>query len=599
MTKKPHIAAVVQARMRSTRLPGKVLKPIAGQPLLWHILHRLAKSQLIQTICVATTRDPADDELAAYAAAQGAMVVRGPEDDVLGRLALAMYAIDPDVIVRVNADAPLVDAAYVDYLIGEMMRQQADFVMPRAGVAAHDGAEVMSRWAIDKLVVKAHEDPIAKAHVTAYFKIHPDFVKVAQIDLPQQWQFNGARLSVDTPADVTFIETIYERLHAQAGEATLTDLVALLEREPALLGLNAPLVAGEAPRTGLVIMRCDDDPALGLTRVRRCIGIARALSAREGFTVRFAVNHADAAGLAEDAGFACDVMSDGVREIDWLLGLAEMHTPAAIVLDICSGLSATSVMRMRGADTIVATIEDMTPRRLSADAAFYAPLPQVFALNWEGAEAEPYVGWEWVALDTTTMPPLQRHDGLAHVVVSMGADEHMTAPVVRALSRLAKTFDATVVIGEGTPREIEAQVARLAPHMAVVRSAEALPKSMHGADLGVIGFGPAAIELAALGVPALYVCTTEEQALSASAFERAGMGYSLVGMSLNGEVKIAAAAGDLLADLAHRRAMSAAGRMNIDGRGALRIAARLTRLVEERSEALGVTSSVRPVAAAG
>ena len=182
---KPHIAAVVQARMRSTRLPGKVLKPIVGQPLLWHILHRLRKSELIQTICVATTIDPADDELARYAEVQGAVVVRGPEDDVLARFALAAHLIDPDIIVRVNADAPLVDAGFVDYLVREMMRAQSDFVMLKPGLSAiHDGADPMSRWALDKLVVMAHEDPIAREHVSAYFKIHQDFVKVAHIDLP-------------------------------------------------------------------------------------------------------------------------------------------------------------------------------------------------------------------------------------------------------------------------------------------------------------------------------------------------------------------------------------------------------------------------------
>src|SRR5262245_48375049 len=257
--KKPHIAAVVQARMRSTRLPGKVLKPIVGQPLLWHILHRLRKSELITTICVATTTDPSDDALVAYAESQGAVVVRGPEDDVLGRFALAAHAIDPDIIVRVNADAPLVDAGFIDYLVREMLRTQSDFVMLKPGLSAiHDGADPMTRWALDKLVVKAHDDPVAREHVSAYFKLNPDFVKVAQIDLPEKLRFKGARLSVDTPADVTFIEAIYERLHAQAGEATLTDLVALLSREPALLELNAHIQQKSVDAaSGTIIMRCD------------------------------------------------------------------------------------------------------------------------------------------------------------------------------------------------------------------------------------------------------------------------------------------------------------------------------------------------------
>lgn len=586
MPKKPHIAAVVQARMKSTRLPGKVLAPIVGEPLLWHILHRLKKSELIETICVATTRDPADDALAAYAAAQGARVVRGPEDDVLGRMALASYTIDPDVIVRVNADAPLVDAAYVDYLIRELLRHQADFVTLKPGLCAiHDGAEVMSRWALDKLVVKAHEDPVAREHVTAYFKLHPEFVNVASIDLPEKWRFDGARLSIDTPADVTFIEAVYARLHAQAGEATLTDLVALLHREPALLGLNAPPQL-RVQTGGTVVMRCDGSRA-DLGRVRRCLSIARALSDREGFAARFAVRgDTFALGAVSEAGFAADAMPAETGEIDWLLALAEAHKPVAMMLDVASDLSATSVMRLRGADVLVGVVDDATPRRLAADVSFYAPLPHVFALNWEGAEAEPHVGWEWVALGQEVVPPLARREGRAHVVVSAGA---VTLDAVRALASVSTAFNTTVVLGLDAPRDLETKIMRIAPAAAIVHSANELPKLMGEADLALTGTGPAAYELAALGVPTIYLCGTDDDALRASAFERAGIGYALHAPD---EAKIAAVVNDLLADAPQRRAMSAAGRMNVDGRGAMRIAHRLKALIDERAEALSVSDIV-------
>ncbi|NOT41385.1 MAG: NTP transferase domain-containing protein [Alphaproteobacteria bacterium] len=590
MPKKPHIAAIVQARMKSTRLPGKVMAPVVGQPLIWHILHRLKKSGLIETICVATTRDPSDDALAAYAEAQGAKVVRGPEDDVLGRLALASYAIDPDVIVRVNADAPLVDAAYVDYLIRELMRHQADFVTLKPGLSAiHDGADVMSRWALDKLVVKAHEDPIAREHVTAYFKLHPEFVNVAAIDLPEKWRFDGARLSIDTAADVTFIEAVYARLHAQAGEATLTDLVALLTREPRLLDLNAPAQVRVAQAGGTVLMRCDGSRATGLGRVRRSLSIARALCDREGFAVRFAVRgDALGVGAVDEAGFAVDGMPADMSEIDWLLSLAETHKPCAMMLDVASDLSATSVMRLRGADMIVGVVGDLSPRRLAADASFYAPVPQVFALNWEGAEAEPHVGWEWIALAQDTLPPLAHRETRPQLIVSL-ADAEMTVTAVRALAQLHCAFDATVVLGLGAPRDLEARVMRFAPNFAIVHSANELPKLMGEVDLALAGADFAACELAALGVPAIYLCGNENEAVRASAFERAGMGYAL---HVPDEAKIAAVVNDVLADAAQRRAMSAAGRMNVDGRGAMRIAHRLKQLVDERAEALAVPDTV-------
>jgi spore coat polysaccharide biosynthesis protein SpsF len=195
------------------------------------------------------------------------------------------------------------------------------------------------------------------------------------------------------------------------------------------------------------------------------------------------------------------------------------------------------------------------------------------------------------------LPPGRRDR--PHVIVSMGVEcEPMTLPCVKALARLESSFDATVVIGLGAPRELEGQIARHAPRFSIVRSGECLPALMPGADLALIGFGGGAYELAALGVPALYICTRDQQALAASAFERAGMGYSLVGMTPGAEAKIAGAVTDLLGDAAHRRAMSAAGRMNLDGRGGERIAARLKQMVEARAEALADIPAVR-LAAAG
>ena len=103
--------------MGSTRLPGKVLKPIAGQPLLWHIVHRLKTSHLIEDIAIATTDQSAATTPSWNSAAQnGVTVVRGPEDDVLARFALAAEALDADIIVRVSSDAPFIDAGFVDHL---------------------------------------------------------------------------------------------------------------------------------------------------------------------------------------------------------------------------------------------------------------------------------------------------------------------------------------------------------------------------------------------------------------------------------------------------------------------------------------------------
>lgn len=602
MTTRPKVAAVIQARMRSTRLPGKVLQNVAGKPLLWHVLHRLRKSEWIGTLCVATTTDPADDPLVAYAQEQGAIVVRGPEENVLQRYALAASQLDADIIVRVTADAPLVDAGFIDYLISEMMRNEADFVVLKPGLSAiHEGADPMTRHALERLAAEAGDDPVAREHVSAYFKEHRDFVKVAEIGLPEKWRFKGARLSVDTPADVSFIETVYRRLHAQAGTATLTDLVALLNREPELLELNAHVQQKAATAaSGTVMIRCDGGATIGFGHVRRCLAVARRLRDREGLGVRFAVMRDNTAADAIRAeGFPVDVAPEGLTEIDWMLDLASVHRPKAWVLDVRTSLTPHSVLRLRATDTIVVALDDGSERRLTADATFYPPVPQVFGLDWSLAEREPNVGWEWVALGQENLPPKAPNEGTPHVLVSMGGSDPLglTLPAAKALKSMRRHIKVTVIIGPSVSADAEDAVRREVPDFTVLRNPTGLGDIMASADVALVTFGVTAFELAAIGVPAIYICLNEDHAASASAFVSAGMGVSL---GLAADVRpreMSDAVSDLLEDPDLCRSMSAAGRMNLDGRGAARIATAITGLVRERADAFATTSASRTAVA--
>ena len=134
-TEREHIrvVAVIQARMGSTRLPGKVLKPVAGEPLLWHIVHRLKACRLIEEIAVATTTNPADEAIVEWCNAQNVTVVRGPEDDVLARYARAAEKLDADIIVRVSSDTPFLDAGFVDHLVATLIEQDGDYVLLEDG----------------------------------------------------------------------------------------------------------------------------------------------------------------------------------------------------------------------------------------------------------------------------------------------------------------------------------------------------------------------------------------------------------------------------------------------------------------------------------
>src|SRR3569832_296338 len=177
MPGRPHpVVAVIQARMGSTRLPGKVLRPVAGKPLLWHIVHRLKACRLLEDIAVATTVNPADEAIVEWCNAEGITVVRGPEHNVLARYATAAEKLDADIIVRVSSDAPFIDAGFVAHLIASMIEQGGDYVLLEEGaVTAHEGVDPMTRRALDKLMMDAHDDPVAREHVNGKIKLHHGF----------------------------------------------------------------------------------------------------------------------------------------------------------------------------------------------------------------------------------------------------------------------------------------------------------------------------------------------------------------------------------------------------------------------------------------
>ncbi|MGC9953800.1 MAG: NTP transferase domain-containing protein [Rhizomicrobium sp.] len=595
MNERGRIVAVIQARMGSTRLPGKVLKPIAGEPLLWHIVHRLKKSRLIEEIAVATSSNPLDDAIAEFGKAQGVRIVRGPENDVLARFARAAELLDADIIVRVSSDAPFIDADFIDHLLTAMIDQEGDYVLLEEGaVTAHEGVDPLTRRALDKLMMDAAGDPVAREHVTGYFKLHPDFVKVARAKAYPRLARASGRLTVDTPDDLAFVEAVHARLEAKAGEASLADLLMLLEREPTLRQINAHVRQKEiAPQGGIALIRCDGGGGYGFGHVKRMIMLARALRDREGIGAVFAVNGSeDALAPIRQAGFEAKLLPG--PQASW----SEFAThPDICILDCRDGPTREALAGFVHDVPLTAVIDDASERRLAADFAYYPPVPQTEDLDWQGSACTVRIGWEWALLGLLQAAVRPRcFSPRPTLLVTMGGSDPygMTLRAARAVAELDPVFRARFVIGPGfEKREKTAQaIVALKSNFETIEGADSLTTEYASADLALAAFGVTAYELAAFGVPALYLCATEDHALSASAFEHAGMGVSL-GLADGADDKaIAKAVWALLGDAERRREMRSAGLMTIDGNAAARIASDLAgalaqrRAVKERRTAI-------------
>jgi len=575
------VVAVIQARMGSTRLPGKVLKPVAGKPLLWHIVHRLKASRLIEDIAIATTTNPLDEAIVEFGTAENVTVIRGPEDDVLARFAQAAEALDADVIVRVSSDAPFIDAAFVDHLIATLIEQDGDYVlMQEGGVCAHEGVDPFSRRALDKLMMDAANDPAAREHVTGYFKLHPDFVKIVRAAPWPALAKKGGRLTIDTPDDLAFVEAVHARLEARAGEASLADLLLLLEREPSLNAINAHVrqkpiqVTKDHSGGGLALIRCDGGGKFGYGHVKRMVALARALRDREGIGAVFALNGTDdAAAPIRKAGFA--VIGAG-----HLGSVLAAEAPEILILDGPAGPSRGMLEKLKRQVAVTAVIDDGDERRLAADFAYYPPVPGAKALDWSGSNCATRIGWEWslLGLNPNASPPRVQNTRPTLLVAMGGSDPlGLTERAAQALSGLCSTFRIRFVIGAGMADrdQVAARITACRRNYETVEGADDLSTEYANADLALCAFGVTAYELAAHGVPAIYLGITQDHALSASAFAEAGVGVSLGVAEHLANVDILHAVQSLMYNASARRRMHNIGLSLIDGQGASRIAADL------------------------
>ncbi len=574
------VAAVIQARMGSSRLPGKVLLPLAGRPVLWHVVHRLRRCRTVDVVAVATSTGAGDDAIAAFARQEGVPCIRGPEDDVLARYVLAAEQLGADVVVRVTGDAPLIDPPTIDRLVETMIAHGADYATIDPSVPSiHEGFDPVTTRALRLLAAHAGSDPAAREHVTAYLKLHPDFVPVVMIPAEPDCRHGGARLSVDTPADRRFLEEVYRRLGVPAGDADVRDVARLLRADPSLAAINAHVAQKRAGATNrAALLRCDGDERVGLGHVSRCLAIAEALRDGHGWGVTFAIATGEpgVAAVAR-AGFPIERLADDGEEL-WLDSVIARGHPDALVLDVRTALGRETVARWRSDGTLTAVIDDIGERRLAADLAFFPPVPQVRTLDWTGFTGTLRVGWEWVPLrrEFAGRPPAVVPTRTTVLVAMGGSDPaRLTLRSLAALDRVPGDLDVVVALGGGYRDEEEVAHAAVGSRhpVRVHRDTADMAALMGGATVALAALGVTAYELAACGVPAVLLSLTDDHAESAGAFADAGIAVSLGVHTRVADEAIAASVASLLADGAQRAAMSARARALVDGRGAARIAA--------------------------
>jgi spore coat polysaccharide biosynthesis protein SpsF len=253
---KPKVVAIIQGRMSSSRLPGKILADIAGQPMLQRVFLRTSRAATVTETIFATTTDPSDDRVAEYCDFSGIPFTRGSLYDVLDRYYQAAKQTKADVIVRITADCPVIDPTLIDDVVNTLFDGEYDFACNRLPLPWHRtypiglDVEACTFKNLEKAWKEATE-PQHREHAMPYFYegvklstvsrqleegVSPRGFRVAL--LHHTTDFGDYRWTVDTPEDLEFIRQVYSRFDGR-DDFTWKEVLDVVHNEPKLMEINA------------------------------------------------------------------------------------------------------------------------------------------------------------------------------------------------------------------------------------------------------------------------------------------------------------------------------------------------------------------------
>ena len=329
-----------------------------------------------------------------------------------------------------------------------------------------------------------------------------------------------------------------------------------------------------------VLVHCEAGYDAGLGHLVRCLSLADELHDRYKCNVIFVIWSCESVqSIISGHGYPV-ILLDRATYLEndkyYFSALLEQHYADLVIIDVADCLLPDDIRVSSNSTTKLAFIDDGSARRLQADYVFYPPVPQTNCLDWGGFEGKKYIGWQWVLLRSQFAKiNHESTKGTIRLLVTMGGSDPdgLTMQVLKSLKSLNMNVRLTIVVGASykEKEDINRVASELPFSVEVMVDVADMAGLMAQSDVAITSFGMTAYELAAVGVPAIYLCLTDDHNLSASALDEAGMGVNL---GLYSEVTndlLLHSVESLVGNMDARDEMSAKSRSLIDGLGTKRI----------------------------
>ena len=579
------VFVIAQARMGSSRLPGKVLRRAGELSLLEHLARRLRRAKTATDLVVATTEGGDDDPLVEAAQALGFRVGRGSVDDVLARYVgtlSSLGAAPEDVVVRVTADCPLLDPGELDRLVEEFLARrgtadEVDYLTNQAGEVRKipRGLDV-EVFTVGGLERAGREATLAgdREHVTPYFYREPGRWRTAVSDPPGP-SLGHLRLTVDTPADLELVDAVVRALGPDASTQAIANFLA---QHPEVAQLNADVkqksIASDmelraARVSGKHLLgRADAGETIGHGHVSRLGALLDAWVELGGRATL--VGRGIAGAMRErllDLGVA--IVDGDDEEFD-----ARIDQADALALDGYA-FGREHQLRWQARRPLLA-IDDLAAHEQLADIVVNQILEFPVSRYHTAERTRLLIGHPYVLLrrEFRRAPTAVKISIMRIVVVFGGSDPAgITAPLVEALlAELDARVHLDVIVGRGMSSTARSKLESLASDRLTlhvdVREMAAL---LHGASLCVSAAGTTVFEAMACGVPVAIVGVADNQRPIVEGVQQRAAGVSLGWHTTFDHKRAATDIAGLLGDPARLAELSSKGRATVDGRGVYRV----------------------------
>ena len=282
-----------------------------------------------------------------------------------------------------------------------------------------------------------------------------------------------------------------------------------------------------------ILFRCDGSVEIGMGHVIRCLALAEELQ-EKNCNITFAMRKSELGINTVNKKYPVIVSNEeSFNYKTWMIKCIEKNNTKVLIFDVRDGLGKEIVKYIKEKTGVkIVTIDDPEEKRLSADLAFYPPVPQLDKLNWDGFKGELFVGWEYVILRKEFLKKYPKpNNPIPNILVSMGGtdEKNMTEFVINSMNQINEKFKAVIVVGEGYPyiKQLQKSLEKVQFEFELFQNPNNIAEIMSQTDFAIISFGQTAYELVSLRVLNIVMCLTNDHLESSKKFVNEGLSVGL------------------------------------------------------------------------